>query len=401
MRPGRFFVGLLLVVLIGAALALGGVGVWWRQSKQPVGPGAAVRVTVPKGASVQSVARLLKSKNLIREPNAFAILGRGKSVRAGTYDIAPSEAPAVILDRLVRGDVVEIPMVKVAIPEGFTLRQIAARLEEKKLGDAAAYLDLTEKQGKSFEASKPLPAKLEGYLFPATYEFEQGAEPRAVVQKMVTTFDQRLADKGAALAKVGRPLGEVVTIASMIEREARVPQDRTKISGVIYNRLAKGMPLQIDATVQYARGEHKERLLYRDLEVDSPYNTYKVRGLPPGPICSPGEASIDAALTPEKSDYLYYVAKPDGSHLFGRTMAEHQRNIALVRGGRSAAIPTRPVAAAAAVGAVAGATRLASAQPTVRRLRPAVRRRQPQRRRTVRSRPAARRPAAARPRTAR
>lgn len=399
MRAGRFFVKVLLVVLIGAAVALAGVGGWWKQAKQPVGPGPAQRVTVPKGASVQSVGRLLQSKNLIREPNAFAILGRGKSVRAGTYDIAPSETPATILDRLVRGDVVEIPMVKVAIPEGFTLRQIAARLEEKGLGKADEYLSLTETQGKTFEASKPLPAKLEGYLFPATYEFPQGALPRAVVQKMVGTFDDRVADKFDQVAKVGRPLGEVVTIASMIEREARVPQDRTKISGVIYNRLAKGMPLQIDATVQYAQGEHKTRLLYRDLKVDSPYNTYKVRGLPPGPICSPGEASLDAALTPEKSDFLYYVAKPDGSHLFGRTMAEHQRNIALVRSGRAdAPAPApRPNVAAAAVGTAAavGAVRTAAA---VRRPAAAVRRRATApRRRTAR---APRRPAA-RPRPAR
>jgi UPF0755 protein len=137
--------------------------------------------------------------------------------------------------------------------------------------------------------------------------------------------------KADEIRQSGHSLAEIVNVAAMVEREAEVDADRPKIAGVIYNRLARGMKLQIDATVQYARGQHTSRLLYRDLEIDSPFNTYKVNGLPPGPICCPGLPSIEAAIHPEKSDYLYYVGRPKEAHLFARTYAEHLHNIALVR----------------------------------------------------------------------
>jgi UPF0755 protein len=322
-------------VLLAAALILGalvGAGGWWLSSGQPVGAGSAVRVTVPKGATPTTLGRELEAKGILRSAQAFALRARGAVIQPGVYDLSPRESPARILDRLVRGDVVTQ---RVTFPEGWTLAQIARRLDQRGLVDEAAFLDLVTRRGNTLRASFPPPANLEGYLFPDTYEFPVGASAEDIAQQMLTNFDRRVAQGRAdAIKRSGRALSEIVTIASLIEREAEVPEDRSLIAGVIYNRLEREMPLQIDATVQYARGVHTARLLYRDLEIDSPYNTYRIPGLPPGPIANPGMASIEAALSPRKSDYLYYVARADGSHVFGRTLAEHNHNIARVRRGQ-------------------------------------------------------------------
>ena len=152
---------------------------------------------------------------------------------------------------------------------------------------------------------------------------------------MIIGFDDVFAERYAdAIHRSGRSVHELVTVASMVEREAQVAGDRPLIAGVIYNRLRRGMRLQIDATVQYALAEHKSRLLYRDLQVDSPYNTYRISGLPPGPICCPGADSLRAALSPAHHDFLFYVAQADGSHVFGKTFTEHNHNIAVQRRGR-------------------------------------------------------------------
>ncbi|HVK05114.1 MAG TPA: endolytic transglycosylase MltG [Armatimonadaceae bacterium] len=374
-------------VLFFLVFAAGGVAAllassWWKQSQQAVGPGDPARVNVPKGAAIGTIAEDLEKRKLIRSAKAFTYIARGRSVQPGTYEVKPSETPSQILDRLAKGDILTV---KVTIPEGYTLAQIARRLEENGLGDADAFLYLVQKEGAKLKASFPPPANLEGYLFPDTYRFPVGSDAETVAQRMLTQFDEQVAKKRAdLLKKSGRTLREIVIIASMVEREARVAKDRAPIAGVIYNRLAQNMPLQIDATVLYAyllQGEgHKERLLYRDLAINSPYNTYRVRGLPAGPICNPGIASLDAALTPDRSQpYLYYVARPDGSHIFGMTLAEHNRNIALVRSG----------APVAAVGApAAGPAGPAGVSPAPQR-RP-VRRRAPRRRAVRPAAPAAR-----------
>jgi UPF0755 protein len=219
----------------------------------------------------------------------------------------------------------------VTFPEGYTLKKIAARLKEKGLiQDEKSFLMLTKTQGKSFKAGFPLPANLEGYLFPDTYTFAQGADEKTIVQTLLSTFERKVAAK---ITASGKPVNETLIKASLIEREAEVEEDRAKIAGVIENRLKKSMRLQIDATVQYALPEHKPRLLFADLKFKSPYNTYLHKGLPPGPICSPGLPSVEAALAPERSSYLFYVAGKDGKkHLFATTFAEHQRNIKSVRG---------------------------------------------------------------------
>ncbi len=318
------------LVLVGAA---GGGVYWWRWANGAAGkPGApTVRVTVAKGAAPASVGAVLEEKGVIRSARAFAYRAEGETIKPGVYDLSPGDTPIRLLARLIKGDVATN---RVTFPEGFTLVKIAKRLAAKDLVKEAVFLDLAARHGDTFKASVPLPPNLEGYLFPDTYKFPVGADERAIIQRMAEEFDRRVTTgKADALRQSGRSLSDIVIIASLIEREAETDGDRPRIAGVIYNRLRRKMPLQIDATVQYARGQHKARLLFADLKIDSPYNTYKVRGLPPGAICCPGLPSLNAALAPDRSDYLFYVARPDGSHIFSRTFAEHNRNIALVRRG--------------------------------------------------------------------
>jgi UPF0755 protein len=173
-------------------------------------------------------------------------------------------------------------------------------------------------------AGLPKGRSLEGYLFPDTYQVPLGADERALIRLQWERFGQIWSPLAKQYqTKLSRH--EVVTLASLIEREAKVDADRRPISGVLRNRLERGLRLEVDATILYALGQHKSRLLYRDLEVDSPYNTYRHAGLPPGPIANPGRASLEAALNPAQTDCLYYVARSDGTHIFSRTLAEHNR----------------------------------------------------------------------------
>ena len=285
-------------------------------SKPVAGPGAApVRFTVPEGASVAKVATALEKQGVVRSAGYLKKLSKGK-IQPGLYALSPSDTPEVILQKLEKG---EVMATKVTLPEGYTLKKIAARLKEKGvIPDAEAFITLATE-----------PENLEGYLFPDTYFFPPDIEPKAVLAQLRANLDKRVGSLANWKVKSKR---EILTVASLIEREAETDADRAKIAGVIYNRIARKMRLQIDATVQYALPEHKARLTFADLKIDSPYNTYTIEGLPPGPICSPGLASIQAALHPEKSEFLYYVQGTDKGHLFAKTFAEHKANIARVRG---------------------------------------------------------------------
>lgn len=312
------------------------MGLWWRWTGKPAGRSGAppVRVTIPEGATPASVGEMLQAQGIIRSARGLALRARrtlppGASVQPGVYDVSPGEFPVRILDRLVRGDVATV---KITFPEGFTLGQVAKRLARNNLVDETAFLELATRRGSALRASFPPPANLEGYLFPDTYRFPVGESGEQIAQRMVGNFDKLVA-RATERGRSGRSLRDIVIVASLVEREARVERDRARIAGVITNRLRRGMRLQIDATVQYARGQHKSRLLFRDLKIESPYNTYKIAGLPPGPICNPGLPSLRAALSPETHPFLFYVARSDGSHVFGRTLAEHNHNIALVRRG--------------------------------------------------------------------
>ncbi len=333
-------------LLVGVIAALMIVGAGLQSAFQPVAEGRPnVTVSVERGRSVGGIGEALVQSGVIRSALAFQFYvrwhGAGSRLRAGRYSLSGSMSLARILHLLEQG-----PghgggeRLRVTVPEGFTLAQIADALEAKGVCDANAFREFVSKPGAwtGWDVGFTLPqGTLEGYLYPDTYDLLPHTPPEEIAKEMLLNFSRRFArPKEQETAASGHSLHEIVTLASLIEREARIPTDRPRIAGVLENRLKKGMKLEIDATVLYALGHHKDRVYYKDLEVDSPYNTYRNAGLPPGPIASPGMASLDAALHPEASDYLYYVAQSSGEHRFSRTLAEHNAAVRRVRAERRA-----------------------------------------------------------------
>ncbi|MGC2130539.1 MAG: endolytic transglycosylase MltG [Candidatus Aquilonibacter sp.] len=279
-------------------------------------PSTNAQVVVPRGSSLADIASLLESRGVIRNAFVFRVLARVRhadgEVRAGAYAFAPHETPAEILDQLVSGGAQVATWV--TIPEGFTALQIAQRLQEQGIGRAAAF-------ERAFRGH-------EGFLFPSTYLVPLAATPAQVTRMLTDQFAKELPSDAAPLAHALHvTVPQAVTVASLVEREAKIEGDRPLIAGVIYNRLRLGMPLQVDATIEYALPEHKTALSLHDLKIDSPYNTYEHAGLPPTPIANPGLPSLLAALHPAKTDDLYYVYCGNGHHVFAKTLPEHQANV--------------------------------------------------------------------------
>ncbi|MDI6601939.1 MAG: endolytic transglycosylase MltG [Thermoanaerobacteraceae bacterium] len=280
-------------------------------------------IVIPQHAGVKEIAGILKERGVIRSPLAFelrvSLQDKSRVLKAGKYAMSPDMNLDEIIKKLEQGDIVE-DTVKVTFPEGFTIKDMAARLNEVGLVLEDEFMKAVD----SFDTSKyeylkeipeDRPGRLEGYLYPDTYTFKVDASPEDIINTMLTRFNV-IYESNIKENLNGRKLDDIIKIASMIEREAVTDDDRPKIASVIYNRLNRGMKLQIDATVQYALGKHKEKLSLKDLEVDSQYNTYKVKGLPAGPISNPGLKSIMAALNPVETNYIYYVARGNGSHFF-------------------------------------------------------------------------------------
>lgn len=324
-----------LVAALGAlAMAVLGVGgVWVQRRIDPPGPpGEEIVLVIPEGASTAKIGELLEAEGVIASARVWRwymkVKGAG-GFQAGRYSLATNQALGDVIDALSEGP--EIRFDRITIPEGFTVEQIAARFGGIPRFDAATVQRLAT-SGAIRSHYQPVGVRtLEGLLFPDTYYIDQREDEAAIVRRMVQGLDDTVADLGydRAPQRVGLTPYETIIVASLIEREARVPEDRAKISRVIHNRLARGMRLQIDATVLYALGSHKDRVLYSDLEVDSPYNTYRISGLPPTPIAVPGRAALEAALNPAAGSWLYYVViDASGRHGFATTAAEHQANIA-------------------------------------------------------------------------
>ena len=251
--------------------------------------------------------------------------GQEAAIRAGEYRFPPHLTQDDVLRALTTGGAQVATWV--TIPEGFTAGQIAQRLQEAGVGSSTEFARIFMQRRLIVDGART--KSLEGFLFPSTYLVPLDATPAQVADMLVAEFFKELPTDAAARArKLGVSVPQAITVASLVEREAKSEEDRPKIAGVIYNRLRLRMPLQVDATIEYALPEHKPQLSFADLKIDSPYNSYVHLGLPPTPIANPGRPSLQAALSPWKNDDLYYVYCGNGRHVFAKTLAEHQANVA-------------------------------------------------------------------------
>lgn len=326
-------------------VAASGLFYLWNEL-EPSKSGSPVEVTIPKGSSANTVAKLLEEKGIIKNGFIFGyylvLKHEGANFQAGTYMLTPGMEKAEVIAKLNAGDVVAAETIKFTIPEGFTVAQMADKLASEGIVDKEKFMAVSNEvrswSGAENVLSVPqdstnLINRLEGYLFPDTYEIVKGSTEEDIILKMLKEQDRKLAtlpeDWPEVLEAKGITLHELLTVASLVEREVVVDSERPTVAGVIYNRLKKPMRLQIDATIQYALGEQKELLSTEDTKLDSPFNTYNIDGLPPGPIATPSLESIKAALYPEEHSYYYYVTKKDGTqtHLFAETYNQHLKNI--------------------------------------------------------------------------
>jgi UPF0755 protein len=293
-----------------------------------------VQLVVPVGATLSEVADTLSARGVIRWRGFFELYARARradrNLKAGRYEVATNSSWASALGRITRGEVLTEPM---TIPEGFTLAQIVPRIAEVTGLAADSVTALLTDPELETRLGVPGPG-VEGYLFPDTYFFASGVPASEVLAAMAARYHRVWTPERRTLMEgLGMTEREVVTLASIVQAEARRQEEMPRIAGVYHNRLELGWLLEADPTVLYALGGYRARLLYAAIDsvADSPYNTYRQGGLPPGPIGAPGEAAIDAALAPT-GDFLFFVARPDGSHVFTRSLAEHNQARADVRG---------------------------------------------------------------------
>jgi UPF0755 protein len=295
----------------------------------PAFRGEAKQVSIQRGSTFKDVVQVLDEAGLLRSRTRFYLMARilritGR-VKAGEYELNTAMSPSVVLHKLVTGDVLKY---RVTLPEGYTVRQIAVRLEE---------LDIIDEQAEFFTAAFSADfntmlgiegESVEGYLFPDTYLFPKGIAPAEVIKTMVGNFKQVYRPAfSLRAAELGMTDREIVTLSSIIEKETGLPEERPLISAVFHNRLKRGIPLCSDPTVIYGIEDFDGNLRRKDLEKRTPYNTYLIQGLPPGPIANPGRSSILAALNPAPVKYLYFVSRNNGSHHFSTTLREHNEAV--------------------------------------------------------------------------
>ena len=324
----------LFLLIVFTVLVLGAGG-WWIYS-QVVAPyrgytAPEVFVDVAPGSSTSAIGTRLVEAGVVRDRRTFQVAlwisGRSRSLRAGEYRFeAPMHALDVI-DKIARGDVYRR---RLTFREGLTIPEMAQVFEERGFGAAADFLKAAENAALIQELD-PEARDLEGYLFPETYALPRGTTAAAVVGQMVDAFKTALTPElRANAATAGLSIRQLVTLASLVEKETGTPSERPLVAAVYSNRRKIGMGMQADPTVIYAlqkAGKYTGNLRRDDLQFDSPYNTYRYPGLPPGPIAAPGKASLEAAAKPAEVDYLYFVSKNDGSHAFASTLDEHNRNV--------------------------------------------------------------------------
>lgn len=310
---------------------------WWVLVPAPAVQSGPRVVEIPPHLGILGVAQRLKQAGVIRSPLGFvtvsALRGSARSLKAGEYEIPQNATPLFILSLLEDGKVRKHTVV---FPEGATVQDLARLLNSEQLANGEEVLRLARDPG--FLRSLGVEVEsLEGYLFPDTYQFIKGMTAEEMLARMVQRLREQVTPEIVARAQAkGLTLHQLLTLASIIEREAVAPQERPLISAVFWNRLRREMPLQADPTVQYALGKERRALSRADLQVNSPYNTYRVLGLPPTPIANPGKAAIQAALEPARVNYLYFVSAGDERrHHFSTTLEEHNSAVARYRLART------------------------------------------------------------------
>jgi UPF0755 protein len=327
------------LLVLASLLLLAGLagGVWtygiYRSLAQPYRgfTGAEVFVEIPPGAGPASMARRLTDAGVVPSTTAFQaavwVRKAGLRLQAGEYRFDRAASPTEVVDRIARGDVY---LRSITFREGLTIRQMAVVYEEKGFGPAAAFIAAASRPARIREVD-PDAGDLEGYLFPNTYALPRQATADTLVDRMVAELEKVLSPELRARAAArGLSVRELVTLASIVEKETGTASERPLVAAVYSNRLRIGMGLQCDPTVIYAlerAGRYDGNLRRADLSFDSPYNTYRYAGLPPGPIAAPGRASLEAAASPADAPFLYFVSRNDGSHAFATTLDEHNRNV--------------------------------------------------------------------------
>lgn len=318
------YLTLTLAAVVIAGLGYFGYKLFWQP--QSDADGAPTEIIIPKGSGLVQIAAILQENGVINSADYFKLAarlsGKDRQMQAGKFSVPAGKNHLDILRFLHTGAQVQQ---KVTISEGVTAREIASLLAGNAEIDSAEFLRLVADS--AFAAKLGIDAgHLEGYLFPETYHLPWGMSEKEIITLLVRQFQAQSPDSLAQKAEQrGLTVHEVLTLASIIEGEAMLDSERTTISAVYHNRLHNNMRLQADPTIQYIIPDGPRRLLHADLEIDSPYNTYRYAGLPPGPINNPGKKSIEAALSPADVPYLYMVARGDGAHVFSRTLAEHNR----------------------------------------------------------------------------
>lgn len=335
----------ILVILV--VLAMAGY-LYLAMQWGPYGRGGTVYI--PRGSSLSQIAGLLEQSQLVRSGWSFKLLARWKgqasSLKAGEYLFAEGPSAAQVLDKIARGDRL---VRKITIPEGYNFAQIAALIEQAGIAPRTEVMKSFRDPNLLAELGFAAPS-LEGYLFPATYEYDRQTKAPDLLKEMIDHFKRSTANLSARATASGWTLPQIVTLASLIEKETGQANERPLISSVFQNRLRIGMPLQTDPSVIYGLANFDGNLRRDDLRNPHPYNTYVHVGLPPGPIASPGLASLEAVLAPASSNYLFFVAKGDGTHFFSATLDEHNAAVAryqLGKGPKPESAPTAPAPSAA------------------------------------------------------
>jgi UPF0755 protein len=324
----------ILFILSGALFAFSWIlgGVFYYTATHPfteITDPEPVSVDITPGMTLNKISTLLQDKDLLGNALSFQLLAylqkKQGQIQIGEYELTPAMTPIEILEVVTSGKTI---LHTVTIPEGYRITEIAALFESKGFGNAEKFVQIT-KDKELIETVVAGGNSLEGYLFPETYNFSKNTSERKIIQSLLDIYHEKFKqyDLITRAQSVNLSVHQVMTLASLIEKETGVDAERKIISSVFHNRLNKKMLLQTDPTVIYAMANFDGNIRKKDLQVDSPYNTYKYRGLPPGPIASPGIQSIIAALEPNETDYLYFVSRKDGSHQFSSNLLDHNRAV--------------------------------------------------------------------------